>query len=168
MSESYRTQLTLFVNSPESQIIDKIRERYNPIQYSLIKPHITLCREEEIINIEKVTKNLENLKFEAFSLELGKPTRFNDANGLYLPIVGNSEKYFQLRKLILNEVFETISNPLPHITIMHPKNSSCSNEIFNQIISFNIPQLVNFSCVSLITQRNNEKWITVKEFHLLS
>ena len=168
MSENNRTQLTLFVNSPESEIIDEARRLFNPIQHYLIKPHITLCREQEIYNIEKILKNLENIKFSAFSLQLGKPTRFKEANGIYLPVLGDVKQLNTLRNIVLNGVIEIPNQIMPHITIMHPRNSSCTDEIFNQLISRNFPKLVTFDRVSLITQHKDEKWHIVKDFPLLA
>jgi hypothetical protein len=43
-----RIQLTLFVGEPESVAIEHIRKMFNPLQYALIKAHVTLCRADEL------------------------------------------------------------------------------------------------------------------------
>ena len=59
-----RQQLTLFLKDKQ-EIIEEIRATYNPKQHDLIAAHITLCREEELENIESILKNLGSIKFES-------------------------------------------------------------------------------------------------------
>lgn len=41
---SHRLQLTLFVPPQQAASIEAIRQTVNPLQYALIKSHVTLCR----------------------------------------------------------------------------------------------------------------------------
>jgi hypothetical protein len=52
-----RRQLTLFVEQKDAEIIERVRQEFNPIQFNLIKSHVTLCREDEIQNLEQVISN---------------------------------------------------------------------------------------------------------------
>ena len=76
-----RKQLTLFLDQGEAQTIEYIRRKYNPAQYHLIKSHITLCREDEIENIEQIIYNLEHLNAKAFELSTGPIIRFSKGKG---------------------------------------------------------------------------------------
>lgn len=56
--ESQRIQTPPFVGEPFKESIEKIRRKYNPEQYSLIVRHINLLRDNELTDIEKITKKL--------------------------------------------------------------------------------------------------------------
>lgn len=86
-----RIQLTLFIDETESKEIEQIRQEFNPEQYQLIKSHITLCREDEIEQIEKVILNLKRLKFNCLTIAFGKVVRFSNEKGVLIPAIGNCE-----------------------------------------------------------------------------
>ncbi|MEM1001049.1 MAG: 2'-5' RNA ligase family protein, partial [Bacteroidota bacterium] len=71
-----RKQLTIFINDGESEPIERIRKKFNIQQFNLIASHITLCREDEIEDLDYVLHKLSNLKFSAFEVSLGTPKRF--------------------------------------------------------------------------------------------
>ena len=54
MTNNIRRQLTLFVEQKDAETIEKVRQEFNPKQFELIKSHVTLCREDEIQNLEQV------------------------------------------------------------------------------------------------------------------
>jgi 2'-5' RNA ligase len=161
-----RKQLTLFLNEPESLEIEKIRKTFNPEQYQLIKSHITLCREDEIEAIEKVRKNLGQLNFYRFSIDFGKVVRFSDEKGVLIPANGPCEAFHQLRKMILAGIIEKPRMHEPHITLMHPRNSTCTEEIFKEIAAFNLPDSIQFNKISLIEQTAGEPWQVLAEWPL--
>ena len=43
-----RRQVTLFVPDPTRSMLEAIRKRLDPVQYRLIRAHVTLCREDEL------------------------------------------------------------------------------------------------------------------------
>jgi 2'-5' RNA ligase len=161
-----RKQLTLFLNEPEILEIEKIRKTFNPEQYQLIKSHITLCREDEIEAIEQVRKNLEQLNFYIFYIDFGKAVRFSDEKGVLIPAIGNCEAFHQLREKILAGIIEKPRMHEPHITLMHPRNSTCTGEIFKQISAFNLPETITFNKISLIEQILGEPWKVLAEWPL--
>jgi len=161
-----RKQLTLFLNEPESLEIEKIRKTLNPEQYNLIKSHITLCREDEIEALEKVRMNLELLNFNGFSIDFGKSVRFSDKKGVLIPAIGNCEAFHQLRKMILAGIIEKPRMHEPHITLMHPRNSTCTEEIFKVIAAFNLPETITFNKISLIEQIPEEPWKVLADWPL--
>jgi 2'-5' RNA ligase len=161
-----RKQLTLFLNEPENQEIETIRKTFNPEQYNLIKSHITLCREDEIEAIEKVRANLEQLNFNSFSIDFGRIVRFSDEKGVLIPAIGNCEAFHQLREKILAGIIEKPRMHEPHITLMHPRNSTCTEEIFKEVAAFKLPDTILFNKISLIEQTVGEPWQVLAEWPL--
>jgi len=119
MKRSTRKQITLFVAENQSFEIEKVREKFNIDQFKLIKTHITLCREDELEQFEKVIINLNKLDFKSFFLKIGKPILFSNDNGVLLPIIGNTETFIALRNKILNGIIENPRNQEPHITLKY-------------------------------------------------
>ncbi len=80
-----RMQLTLFVKDVQAKAIEATRRQYNPEQYALIKAHVTLCREDELQEIDQVIKNLENLKQGPITIFFDPVVRFAAGKGVLLP-----------------------------------------------------------------------------------
>ena len=125
-----RRQLTLFIGD-QNQVIEKIRVEFNPEQYGRIPTHVTLCREDEIEPIEKVIENIRFLSWDKpLRIEFDPPERFENGKGVFIPAKRNNPDFYALRKAVLNGLNEFLGKPLPHITLMHPRNSTCSDIIF--------------------------------------
>ncbi|MDJ1504846.1 2'-5' RNA ligase family protein [Xanthocytophaga agilis] len=163
---SKRLQLTLFVDETVSQTIEKVRHQFNPEQYNLIKAHVTLCREDELEDLTQVYKNLNSLKFSGIEIRFGQPVRFAEGKGVFLPAEGENETFYTLRNYILQDVVQEPKRPEPHITLMHPRNSTCTDEIFTQIKATSFPQSIHFTRISLIEQMGGEEWNVIKELML--
>jgi hypothetical protein len=161
-----RIQLTLFVSGKDSGQIEAIRQQFNPAQYALINSHVTLCREEELEQMEKVISNLEVLEHEAITIEFGSAVRFANGAGVLLPAIGSKEAFYQLRRHILQGIIDKPGTPDPHITLMHPRNSLCTDEVFEQIKSRTLPAKLTFSTISLIEQEPGMRWQVLREFEL--
>jgi 2'-5' RNA ligase len=165
--ENSRKQLTLFVQPLAAEIIESIREKFNPVQSELIKSHVTLCREDEIENIDGIIRNLSQLVHSKVSIELGEIQRFSNGKGVLLSGIDKYKEFENLRKIVLNGI---VSNPRlqqPHVTLMHPRNSTCTDEIFLQIKQFDFPACLEFDRVSLIEQNSGGKWKVLEEFDLI-
>lgn len=161
-----RIQLTLFVDDKDSEAIEQIRSAFNPVQYDLIKSHVTLCRENELASLEKVTQNLLTLNQDSITLHFGEVARFSGGKGVLIPAMGDHAGFQSLRKLILKGIIEEPGNMEPHITLMHPRNSICTDDIFEQIQKAKLPGMIKFRKISLIQQENGDKWNVLKEFAL--
>lgn len=161
-----RLQLTLFIDDGESESIEKIRKEFNPKQYELIKSHVTLCREDELEQIEKVILNLEKLNIGFITVDFGNVIRFSDGVGVLIPAVDDNQQFHQLRKAVLQGLIEQPRRHEPHITLMHPRNSTCTDSIFEQIEKMQLPQKIEFRKISLIEQELGIKWRVLKEFEL--
>ena len=159
-----RLQLTLFLDKNQSADIEEIRKKYNPLQYELIDSHITLCREDELLDLNQLKINLQNLKFEPLQLQFGKPQRFSEGKGVYLPVSGGIELFRTLRKSILKGIIDYPREHESHLTLMHPRNSTCTDGIFQEIKNFSLPTHLNFQKISQIQQLNGGKWSVIEEF----
>ena len=161
-----RLQLTLFVDEDRSGMIEKIRKEFNPLQFELIKSHVTLCREDELDPIQPVIQNLETLDHTYVNIDFGPVIKFFDNKGVLLPATGENDEFHQLRKLILKGVITHPRKHEPHITLMHPRNSTCSDSIFQQIEKIKLPDRIEFKRISLIEQEGENKWKILEEYAL--
>ena len=167
-TNNIRRQLTLFAEPGDAGTIEQIRQKFNPAQFELIKAHVTLCRQNEIENLEKVLSNLLALAKAqpAIAIEFGKVTRFDNGKGLFLPGANSNEAFVALRRKVLHGLTDNLVNHEPHITLMHPRNSTCTDEIFGQIEKLNLPTRLLFKRISLIEQENGGQWKILQEFDL--
>jgi 2'-5' RNA ligase len=164
LNRNIRRQITLFVNPKDAEIIELVRQRFNPIQFSLIKSHITLCREDEIENIEQVISNLQSLPKKEIVIEFGKVKRFDNGKGVLLPAITDNKDLLTLRRQVLHGMIDNPRRYEPHITLMHPRNSTCTDEIFLQIEQLSLPKKLSFKKISLIEQEEGKKWNILQEF----
>lgn len=167
MENIIRRQLTLFADKKKAIEIENIRRQFNPEQQILIDSHVTLCREDEIENISSVLDNLQQLETTKIAIYFGQVTRFENGSGVLLPASGDNEQFHLLRTKVLTGLFTTaIRRPDPHITLMHPRNSTCTDEIFSIIQKISMPTHLIFETISLIEQINGGNWQIIKSFKL--
>lgn len=156
-----RKQLTLFVPKKDAEIIELVRSKFNSIQRNLIDAHITLCREDEIVDLDKVLENLGKIKNSEIKICFQKPEKFSDEKGAFIRVI-NTKSFDELReKIILNP-----RKQIPHITLMHPRNSECNDEIFKEIQKFSFPKEIIFDEICLIEQKDDKKWEILKTFKI--
>jgi hypothetical protein len=166
MTKNIRQQLTLFVNKKDANEIERIRKKFNPKQQLLIDSHVTLCREDEIANFEKVLYSLQNLDASTLTIQFGQAIRFDNNKGVLLPASGENEQFHQIREKILTALNMPVRHHEPHITLMHPRNSNCTDEIFREIKSVNLPTSLKFDAISLIEQIDGAQWQIKYQFNL--
>jgi 2'-5' RNA ligase len=157
-----RRQLTLFIKDTE-RVIESIRKQFNPLQSRLISAHVTLCREDEIDPAYKVVQNLKSLKLDfPLTIKFDPVERFEDQNGVWLPGSKENRQFHELRKLVLKGVIDSPGQHRPHLTLMHPRNSTCTDTIFDHIKQQTLPNELSFDEISLIEQKNGGQW-TIKD-----
>lgn len=161
-----RRQLTLFVDPKNAENIERIRTVFNPMQSAIIKSHVTLCREDEIAAIEQVLAKLHQLPLSAITIEFGAVVRFDNGKGVLLPAKGNNTAYQNLRKQILSGLIDNQKKPAPHITLMHPRNSTCTDDIFEELFTINLSSKLTFKSISLIEQKDGGQWEILQNFEL--
>lgn len=161
-----RKQLTLFLDSTESTTIEFIREQFNPQQYALIGSHITLCREDELKDWNRILKNLEHLNVQKFALLTGEVQRFADGKGVFLSIQDDELHFKNLRAAVLQDGRTVPRSHTAHVTLMHPRNSTCDEKKFDEILSVAIPRKLTISKISFIEQEIGKEWKTLGEYQL--
>ena len=167
MDQRKRQQLTLFIRPEDASAIESIREKYNPEQQRLIAAHVTLCREDEIENLDPVLHNLQQLAAAPISIQFGSVTRFDDGKGLLIPAKGINDAFDQLRLQILAGTNTKVRQHEPHITLMHPRNSTCTDEIFEHIRNIHFPRSLHFDSIALIEQEDGGVWVVSNIFKLI-
>ncbi|MEP7232292.1 MAG: 2'-5' RNA ligase family protein [Ginsengibacter sp.] len=165
MINNTRRQLTLFVEEKDAENIERVRKEFNLKQSELIKSHVTLCREDEIENLEQVIANLSDLTEIDISIDFGRITRFSNGKGVLLPAQGDNIEFHELRKKILHGLTVNPRMHEPHITLMHPRNSTCTDDIFRQIKEISLPEKLKFKVISLIEQREGGAWNVLQKFY---
>ena len=163
-----RRQLTLFVQRNDAKHIEDIRCKYNPQQSEIIDSHVTLCREDEIENMDQILHNLTQLEQKAITINFGQVIRFDNGKGVYIKSISDNYEFHQLRRKILKGVNHNPRRQEPHITLMHPRNSTCTDNIFEQILKIEIPNELTFTKISLIEQEGNNVWKIIKEIKLIN
>jgi hypothetical protein len=161
-----RRQLTLFVEKRDAQVIENIRKQFNQKQQELIDSHVTLCREDEIENMIALLDNLQQLDTPKIVINFGQVMRFENGKGVLLPSFGDNDQFHLLRSKVLKGLGGTVCKHEPHITFMHPRNSTCTDKIFSVIQKISLPTHLTFGTISLTEQINGGQWKTLKTFKL--
>ena len=166
VEQNIRRQLTLFVDESDAETIEQIRQEFNPVQSGFIKCHVTLCREDELVHLDQVISNLIRMTDIELAIEFGKVIRLDNGKGLILPVIKGAEEFQELRKQVLHGVVDTPRFQEPHITLMHSRNSTCTDSIFERIKKIPLPRKISFKKISLIEQVNGGSWKILREFDL--
>lgn len=164
-----RRQLSLFVPPPMGAQLDQCRAILDPIQASLIASHVTLCRDDELLEMTSIVDRLHELcdlvRPEIFPLRLSfGVARRGDGHGIYLDCIDGDVAYQQLREFLLSP--SQARRMTSHITLAHPRNPCAAA---NQNLDFStLPQhfSLEFSKIAWIEQEPNSAWHVVQEFQL--
>ncbi|MBK9034875.1 MAG: 2'-5' RNA ligase family protein [Myxococcales bacterium] len=162
-----RTQLTLFVDDRDAAALEEVRAEFNPAQHRLIRSHVTLCREDELLELPRIRGNLA-AALPSLALTFGPPRRFADGAGVLLPAIGDPAPFEQLRAAVLAGVTAAPRALAAHITLMHPRNATCTAAVFAQIAARRLPDRLRFGAISLIAQVDGGPWTVLDEFPLRS
>lgn len=154
-----RRQATLFLR--HASAIESLRHRFNPKQAELIAAHVTLCRENEVSNWDELAARLEQATFPV-ALHFGSPVR--DGDLVLLPGIDTDGTFRDLRKHLLGPGL--VRDHKPHITLIHPRNGRCTDDIWETICASTKPFAYTFHEVSFILQQDNGPWQTLQDFPL--
>ncbi len=157
-----RRQATLYLPLPSSTFVESIRARFNRVQFDLIKAHVTLCREDEVADWSEVASRLSNLGKIEVELDFGMPVR--EDNLVYLPTIGSTQPFDELRSAILSIDAASPRKQNPHITLIHPRNGTCSDSAFDEIAKLCKPFSTVLRRVTLIEQHNGGSWKDLSAF----
>lgn len=116
--------------------------------------------------LDKIMRNLIRLNHSPITIEFGSMVRFSEGKGLMVPAFGDNEPFQKLRANILKGIVENPRKREPHITLMHPRNSICTDAIFEQVKAHKLPHKIEFNKISLIEQEMGKQWHILEEFDL--
>lgn len=148
-----RRQASLYLNNAPH--IEFVRTRFNPAQAKLIPAHVTLIREDEVADWDELHQRLKDLGDIELALQFGVPKR--EANLVYLPVVGGTDKFDKLRAALLRATTRRKQNP--HLTLIHPRNGICTDAIFEEILAAVSAFQATFTTASLIEQTDGGPWV---------
>ncbi len=148
-----RKQLTLFFDAADAEVIEAIRRAYNPKQHRLIAAHVTLCRDDECGDEDGLKTRAGELSVSAFSLRTGAFHRFAEGKGLALELRDTQGAFRKLREALLPDAEMERREQRPHITLIHPRNATCSDRIYETIRELPLPGFVRIRSLSFIRQR---------------
>ncbi len=149
-----RRQASLFLDDQFQ--IESLRLRYNPVQARLIPAHVTLCREDEVADWDAVRARLESLSPFEIQLRFGEPVR--EDNFVFLPVIEGCDQFHEFRCAILGN---DARRHVPHVTIIHPRNGTCTDPIFADISATISSFQYTFRKVMLIEQEGDGVWKTI-------
>src|SRR5688572_16534176 len=85
-TDDLRTQLSLYVPAALAAELAAVRRAVDPVQSRLIPPHVTLCREEDLVGLSPDTVGARLAGVGRLTLALGPAERFG-GHGILLPCV---------------------------------------------------------------------------------
>lgn len=160
-----RVQLTLFVPGAAAEKIEVARKSLDPLQFSLIPAHVTLCREDEIVGLQSavVQGRLSVREARPISLTFGAPESFS-THGILLPCILGEKEFQALRRLVLGST--TVRRQPPHITLAHPRNPKAAGNSLAAASALEAGMKVTFRTVCRIQQDGDSPWRVVERFDL--
>ena len=162
IKSTIRRQATLYVPPPLDVVVESLRTQFNPIQAALIRAHVTLCREDEVSDWHKTEDCLRRMAKIDVTLHFDIPIR--DGNLVYLPSTGSTDSFDALRSSLLSTGNSSPRKHAPHITLIHPRNGTCSKSDFDEISSQCKPFTITFHQATLIEQIDGGPWRDLVSF----
>ena len=160
-----RTQLSLYVPEDVRAPIEAVRALLDPVQAELIPAHVTLCREDELLNLDPNSLKLKLNAAQAisFTLTFGAPERFHE-HGVLLPCVAGEAEFQALRRWLLGEAHG--KHQVPHMTLAHPRNPKTSTNTMENASKLPGGLAVTFTTVSRIHQVGSTEWRLLETYKL--
>lgn len=146
-----RRQASLFLDNVAA--VEAMRHRYDPAQAKRIPAHVTLCREDEVVDWEILHRNLDVVSPFELRLSFGIPVQ--TGNFVFLPVVAGANEYQLLRQSLLSQKPRWQD---PHLTIIHPRDGKCDAAIFSDISTRITPFQYTFHNAVLIEQLDGGVW----------
>ncbi len=158
-----RRQLTLFVPEDAAPSIERLRQQADPVQFALIAAHVTLCREDEIADLELSVLRERLASAAPLTLTFGHARRFA-AHGILLPCIDGAADFQRLRVQALGAT--AIREPEAHLTVAHPRNPRAPGNQDALLSALPAPLTLVFREVALIEQRDARPWIKLETMRL--
>lgn len=158
-----RRQLSLFAPpSPVASAIDAVRALIDPVQHRLIPAHVTLCRDDELDDVDAIRARLGGLVFAPVTLRFGVAEPFS-SHGWLLPCVDGEAAFRALRGVVLGS--EPIREQAPHLTLAHPRNEKAIGNTPANATQLPAPLVLTFATIALIEQDDaTTPWRVVERY----
>jgi len=153
-----RNQASLIL--PDRDAIEAVRWEFNPAQARLIPAHVTLCREDEVPDWERLVERAWNLMPMELVLGFGRPVRQDGM--VWMPVVRGVEDFDAIREQLLSEGEVAPRRHTPHLTLVHPRNGTCSDTEFEALSNRLTPFEARFDRIHWIQQRDGGVWSNVQ------
>ena len=62
---------TLYLPLPHSVNVEALRSRFNPVQFGMIRAHVTQCREDEVSDLGSVASRLREISAVEVAMSFG-------------------------------------------------------------------------------------------------
>jgi hypothetical protein len=160
-SSRNRRQATLFFDITATALT-QCRQSYNPVQAALIPAHVTLCREDEVLDWADFERRVSLATPFSLTMKFGRPIR--NVNSVLLPAVEGMGAYASLRRTLLVDGTSVRRRMDAHVTLIHPRNGLCTDAIFAAIDSQLQPFEWTFHEISLIEQQDGGVWKTLSRY----
>lgn len=149
-----REQLTLFVPRVQGEPLEALRHALDPVQARLIAAHVTLCREDEIADLDRVLL-FERLRgMGPLRLAFGPAERFQ-GHGIMLPCVAGEADFQAMRREVLGSAAR---GHAPHLTLAHPRNPRAAGNLLLDTPGLPRHIAITFVAVSMIRQYGGQPW----------
>ena len=160
VSRLMRRQLTLFLPPDQLAIVEPIRQRLDPLQHAIIRAHVTLCRDDELVPWQVIRQRLANLGEVSITMQFGEPEVLRDGCVLLRPTHG-AEQYQQLRHSVLGSSAKVHG---AHITLLHPRNAAGVRYNVAEIAPALAGLKATFCTIALIEKYGSSPWLVQQEY----
>ncbi len=160
-----RIQLSLYVPEDVRAPIEAVRALLDPVQAGLIPAHVTLCREDELLDLDadSIREKLAAAQATSFTLTFGAPERFHE-HGVLLPCVAGDAEFQALRRWLLGAAYG--KRQVPHMTLAHPRNPKAHTNTVDNARMLPNGLSVTFMTVSRIQQFGSAQWQLLEQYKL--
>jgi hypothetical protein len=167
MSQTHarRRQLSLWVPPDQATALEAARRVLDPVQQRLIPAHVTVCRDDEVpdLDVALLRARLNAGRSMPLQLHFGPAQPFH-THGWLLPCVQGQAEFQALRVLLLGR--DDLAQAQPHITLAHPRNPRAVGNTPEQARSLPTPRCLVLPTLQLIEQRGAQAWGVLAQFAL--
>lgn len=158
-----RRQLSLYASGEDAAPIERVRQRVDPVQFALIPAHVTLCREEDLLDVNETQIDERIAGARRFALGFGTPEPFS-THGLLLPCIEGEDAFQALRARVLGGRSERHQSP--HITLAHPRNPKAAGDSLQAASALGAGLRCRFDRLNLIEQIAGQAWQILRQWSL--
>lgn len=158
-----RRQLSLYASGEGAATIERVRALVDPVQFALIPAHVTLCREEDLLDIRETQIGERIAGSGGFVLGFGAPETFS-THGILLPCVEGEAAFQALRSRVLGGRSDRRQSP--HVTLAHPRNPKAAGHSLQAAGSLGSGIQCRFAIVHLIEQIAGNPWTILRSWPL--